>query len=109
MPIVIAHTIIDIASFAGYAILKPYLTWLQGPERHRGNLRSRRASPVRLCAMRVGVFGATGQVGRVMLTLLAERKFPSAELRVFSSARSAGRTVTCGGKEYVCLLYTSPS
>ena len=51
--------------------------------------------------MRVGVFGATGQVGRVMLTLLAERKFPYDELRVFSSARSAGRTVTCGGKEYV--------
>ena len=73
--------------------------------------------------MRVGVFGATGQVGRVMLTLLAERKFPYDELRVFSSARSAGRTVTCGGTEYVvedtetadftgidiaiCLLYTS--
>src|SRR5450756_1725214 len=36
-----------------------------------------------------------------MLPLLAERKFPYDELRVFSSARSAGRTVTCGGKEYV--------
>jgi aspartate-semialdehyde dehydrogenase len=36
-----------------------------------------------------------------MLTLLAERKFPYDDLRVFSSARSAGRTVTCGGEEYV--------
>ena len=51
--------------------------------------------------MRVGVFGATGQVGRVMLTLLAERKFPYDDLRVFSSARSAGKTVTCGGIQYV--------
>ena len=36
-----------------------------------------------------------------MLTLLAERKFPYDDLRVFSSARSAGKTVVCGGKEYV--------
>ena len=28
MPLVIAHTILDIASFVGYALLKPYLTWL---------------------------------------------------------------------------------
>ncbi len=36
-----------------------------------------------------------------MLTLLAEREFPYTELRVFSSPRSAGKTVTCGGKDYV--------
>ncbi len=36
-----------------------------------------------------------------MLTLLAERKFPYDDLRVFSSARSAGKTVTCGGIQYV--------
>ena len=40
--------------------------------------------------MRVGVFGATGQVGGVMRTLLAERGFPVTELRFFASARSAG-------------------
>ncbi len=40
--------------------------------------------------MRVGVFGATGQVGGVMRTLLAERNFPVDEIRFFSSARSAG-------------------
>ncbi|CAA9301314.1 MAG: Aspartate-semialdehyde dehydrogenase, partial [uncultured Friedmanniella sp.] len=44
--------------------------------------------------MRVGVFGATGQVGGVMRTLLAERGFPVTELRFFASARSAGRTLT---------------
>lgn len=40
--------------------------------------------------MRVGVFGATGQVGQVMRTLLAERDFAVTEIRYFSSARSAG-------------------
>jgi aspartate-semialdehyde dehydrogenase len=43
--------------------------------------------------MRVGLFGATGQVGGVMLQILAERDFPVDELRLFSSARSAGRTL----------------
>jgi aspartate-semialdehyde dehydrogenase len=41
--------------------------------------------------MRVGVFGATGQVGGVMRALLAERNFPATEVRFFASARSAGR------------------
>ncbi len=40
--------------------------------------------------MRVGVFGATGQVGGVMRSLLAERDFPATEVRFFASARSAG-------------------
>jgi aspartate-semialdehyde dehydrogenase len=43
--------------------------------------------------MRVGVFGATGQVGGVMRTLLVERDFPATEVRFFASARSAGRTL----------------
>ena len=48
---------------------------------------------------RVGVVGATGQVGAVMLRLLAERDFPLTELRVFASARSAGTTVRFGDRE----------
>ena len=43
--------------------------------------------------MRVGVFGATGQVGGVMRTLLAERGFPVDDIRYFASARSAGTTL----------------
>jgi aspartate-semialdehyde dehydrogenase len=43
--------------------------------------------------LRVGVVGATGQVGGVMRRLLAERDFPISELRFFASARSAGRTL----------------
>ena len=40
---------------------------------------------------RVGVFGATGQVGTVMRSILAERSFPMDSLRYFASARSAGK------------------
>src|SRR5687768_14648615 len=43
--------------------------------------------------MRVGILGATGQVGGVMRRLLAERNFPVDEVRYFASARSAGRTL----------------
>ncbi|MBH5334863.1 aspartate-semialdehyde dehydrogenase [Streptomyces pactum] len=43
--------------------------------------------------MRIGIVGATGQVGNVMRTILAERDFPVSELRLFASARSAGRTI----------------
>ncbi|MCZ2858373.1 aspartate-semialdehyde dehydrogenase [Blastococcus sp. VKM Ac-2987] len=43
--------------------------------------------------LRVGIVGATGQVGAVVRRLLAERDFPLAELRYFASARSAGSTL----------------
>ncbi len=49
--------------------------------------------------MRVGLFGATGQVGGVMLRVLEERSFPVEELRLFASARSAGRTITWKGTD----------
>ncbi|MBM9467373.1 aspartate-semialdehyde dehydrogenase [Nakamurella leprariae] len=41
--------------------------------------------------LRVGVVGATGQVGAVMRRILDERDFPIASIRFFASARSAGR------------------
>jgi aspartate-semialdehyde dehydrogenase len=41
--------------------------------------------------MRIGIVGATGQVGGVMRAVLAERQFPVAQLRLFASSRSAGR------------------
>ena len=49
--------------------------------------------------LRVGIVGATGQVGRVVREILAERNFPLAELRLFASARSAGSTLPWGGAE----------
>ncbi|MFF2409094.1 aspartate-semialdehyde dehydrogenase [Streptomyces sp. NPDC058092] len=49
--------------------------------------------------MKVGIVGATGQVGTVMRRILAERKFPADELRLFASARSAGSTIEWQGRE----------
>ncbi|MGK9222099.1 MULTISPECIES: aspartate-semialdehyde dehydrogenase [unclassified Microbacterium] len=49
----------------------------------------------------VAVVGATGQVGTVMREILQERDFPIRELRLFASARSAGRTIDFGGTEVV--------
>ena len=43
--------------------------------------------------MRIGIVGATGQVGGVMRRILAERQFPVDQFRLFASARSAGRTL----------------
>jgi aspartate-semialdehyde dehydrogenase len=41
----------------------------------------------------VGIYGATGQVGTVMRRLLAERSFEMQRLRLFATARSAGRRI----------------
>ena len=49
--------------------------------------------------MRVGIVGATGQVGGVMRTLLVERGFPIDEIRMFASARSAGTTLGFNGAD----------
>jgi aspartate-semialdehyde dehydrogenase len=51
--------------------------------------------------MRIGVFGATGQVGGVMRTLLVERNFPVDEIRYFASSRSAGSTLDWKGTDVV--------
>lgn len=51
-------------------------------------------------AYRIGIVGVTGAVGQELLTLLAQRKFPISELRPLASARSAGRKVAFGGKEW---------
>ncbi|MEY2473592.1 MAG: aspartate-semialdehyde dehydrogenase [Actinomycetota bacterium] len=49
---------------------------------------------------RIGVLGATGQVGSLARKLLAERNFPADEIRLFASARSAGRKLSVGDAEY---------
>ncbi|WP_040788030.1 aspartate-semialdehyde dehydrogenase [Nocardia paucivorans] len=51
--------------------------------------------------VRVGVVGATGQVGAVMRKLLEERDFPADEVRFFASARSAGKKLPWRGGEVV--------
>ena len=48
---------------------------------------------------RVGILGATGAVGREMMKILEERKFPVAELRPIASERSAGTKLPFNGGE----------
>jgi aspartate-semialdehyde dehydrogenase len=52
-----------------------------------------------LCS--VGIVGATGLVGEILLALLAERRFPLQTLRLFASARSAGKRIRFQGREIV--------
>ena len=49
----------------------------------------------------VAVVGATGAVGEVMLSILAERKFPVGQIHALASERSAGGTVTFGDQELI--------
>lgn len=48
----------------------------------------------------VAVVGATGEVGKTMLEILAERQFPVSELIPLASSRSAGSMVEFSGREY---------
>ncbi|MCH8479572.1 MAG: aspartate-semialdehyde dehydrogenase [Wenzhouxiangella sp.] len=50
---------------------------------------------------RVAVVGATGAVGEAMLEILAERKFPVAEIAALASSQSGGREVSYGRKSVV--------
>jgi aspartate-semialdehyde dehydrogenase len=51
--------------------------------------------------VRLGIVGATGQVGAVIREILVERGFPVAEVRLFASARSAGSTLDFAGHQVV--------
>jgi len=46
----------------------------------------------------VAIVGATGAVGIELIRCLEERRFPLAELRLFASARSAGKTLAFRGQ-----------
>ena len=49
----------------------------------------------------IAILGATGAVGQEFLTLIEERKFPFANLKLLASKRSAGKVITFMGKDYV--------
>ena len=49
--------------------------------------------------LHVGIVGATGMVGDFMRAILIERQFPVASLRLFASARSAGKRLRWQGLE----------
>ena len=49
----------------------------------------------------VAILGATGAVGREMLKVLQERKFPVNQLKALASARSAGKALPFNGGEVI--------
>jgi aspartate-semialdehyde dehydrogenase len=49
-------------------------------------------------SFKVAVVGATGNVGREMLNVLAEREFPASEVVAVASSRSVGTSVSFGDK-----------
>jgi aspartate-semialdehyde dehydrogenase len=49
--------------------------------------------------IRLGVVGATGQVGVAMRQILLERGFPAEEVRFFASSRSAGTVLPFGDRQ----------
>lgn len=51
--------------------------------------------------MNVAIIGASGAVGQELLRVLDEKNFPVDKLRLFGSARSAGRKYTFRGHDYV--------
>ena len=50
--------------------------------------------------MNIAIVGASGAVGQEFLRVLEEQNFPIENLKLFGSARSAGRTYEFRGKEY---------
>ncbi|MFL5812512.1 MAG: aspartate-semialdehyde dehydrogenase [Bdellovibrionia bacterium] len=52
--------------------------------------------------LKVAVVGATGAVGKELISILQERSFPVGELVPFASPRSLGKPIELNGKEYPC-------
>jgi aspartate-semialdehyde dehydrogenase len=55
------------------------------------------------------VVGVTGMVGSTFLKVLEERKLPIEEIFFFASSRSAGKTITFQGKDYIVEELTEDS
>ena len=59
--------------------------------------------------MNIAIVGASGAVGQELLRVLAEQDFPVTSLRLFGSARSAGRKYDFRGKSYTVEELTKES
>jgi aspartate-semialdehyde dehydrogenase len=55
-----------------------------------------------MSGFKVAVVGATGNVGREMLAILAERQFPVSEVVALASSQSIGREVSFGDRTLKC-------
>ncbi len=60
-------------------------------------------------SVNVAIVGATGAVGQELLKVLAERKFPVANLKLLASANSAGKRAEFDGKSFTIETLTHDS
>ncbi len=51
--------------------------------------------------MRIAILGASGLVGREMVDVLAERDFPTTDIKLLASSRSAGEKIEFREREYL--------
>lgn len=58
---------------------------------------------------KLAIVGATGLVGRTVLSILEEKNFPNFEYTLFCSAKSAGTKLSLLGKEYIAKELTDDS
>ena len=56
--------------------------------------------------MRLAIVGVTGMVGRVILKVLSERKFPITEMIPVASEKSTGQTISYLNKKYKIVSLT---
>jgi aspartate-semialdehyde dehydrogenase len=73
------------------------------PTSHRQSHRLRRSPPV------VAIVGATGAVGRELLGVLARRRFPLADLRLYASPRSTGTVLQFQGRDIAVAVLNEES
>jgi len=57
----------------------------------------------------IAIVGATGAVGREMLEILAQRRFPHATIKLLASAKSAGQTIAYRGEPRTVETLTAES
>jgi aspartate-semialdehyde dehydrogenase len=60
----------------------------------------------RMTGYNIAVVGATGAVGQVFLSMLAERQFPINSLRLCASQRSVGRSLVVNARDHAVELVT---
>jgi len=77
--------------------IKPAVNLAAQPVTQFREIRRRSAQEYKMLSsdkpLKVGVVGVTGAVGKEIIDVLGNRKFPVSELKLFASAKSAGKEV----------------
>jgi aspartate-semialdehyde dehydrogenase len=72
-------------------------------------LKNKRSGTLKKEKYNVAVVGATGLVGKEIMSILEERNFPLGELKLLASERSVGELLDFGGKSHTVELLSEDS